>query len=186
LSFRATSVDENDSHAWWDRAETLSRQQRWQAALEANARAQQLDPGFSGPLDQRAAIMISMGKPSEALAIVDQELAHPQEPSVLGGAMLQRCRASLALGYYDDAIAACEKAVALDNWWLPKVYLLAAYAQNGDATNVAAAKAMALRARPGLSVSDLKALWNSYNPDFIQQTEAQFLAGLRKAGIPEQ
>jgi adenylate cyclase len=187
LSFRATSVDENDSHAWWDRAETLSRQHRWESALEANERAQKLDPSFVGLLDQRAAIMISMGRPTAALAIVDKELAAGrQEPSVVGAAMLQRCRASLALGYYDDAIAACEKSIALDNWWMPKVYLLAAYAQNGDATNVAAAKAMALRARPGLSISDLKALWNSYSPDFIQQTEAQFLAGLRKAGVPEQ
>jgi adenylate cyclase len=187
LSFRSTSIDENDSHAWWDRAETLSRQRRWEAALEANARAQKLDPSFGGPRNQRAAIMISMGKPAEALAIVDQELARdPQEPSEVAAAMLQRCRANLALGHYGDAIAACEKVIALDNWWLPNVYLLAAYAQNGDATNVAAAKAMALRLRPGLSISDLRALWYFDSPDLIHQTEAQLLAGLRKAGIPEQ
>jgi tetratricopeptide (TPR) repeat protein len=187
LSFRTTSIDENDSHASWDRAETLARQRRWEAALEANARAQRLDASFGGPRHQRAAIMISMGKSAEALAIVDQELARdPQEPSEVGAAMLQRCRASLALGRYGDAISACEKDIALDNWWLPNVYLLAAYAQNGDAANVAAAKVMALRLRPGLSISDLKALWSSNSPDFVQQTEAQLLAGLRKAGIPEQ
>jgi class 3 adenylate cyclase/TolB-like protein len=187
LSFRMTSIDENDSHAWWDRAETLSRQRRWEAALEANARALTLDPSFGGPRNQRAAIMIAMGKPAEALAIIDQELArNPQEPSEVGAAMLQRCRASLALGRYGDAIAACEKDIALDNWWLPNVYLLAAYAQNGDAANVATAKATAIRLRPGLSISDLKALWYSNSTDAIQQTEGQLLAGLRKAGIPEQ
>jgi tetratricopeptide (TPR) repeat protein len=187
LSFRTTSIDENDSHVWWDRAETLSRQRRWEAALEANSRALKLDPSFGGPRNQRAAIMISLGRPAEALTIIEQELTRdPQEPSEVAAAMLQRCRASLALGHYGDAIAACEKVIALDNWWLPNAYLLAAYAQNDDATNAAAAKVMALRLRPGLSISDLRALWYSDSPDVVQQTEAQLLAGLRKAGIPEQ
>jgi class 3 adenylate cyclase/TolB-like protein len=186
LSFRTTSIDENDSHAWWDRAETLSRQRRWKAALEANARAQRLDPSFGGPRNQRAAIMTSMGNPTEALAIVDEELArNPQEPSEVGAAMLQRCRAHLALGHYGEAIAACEKGIAFDDWWLPNVYLLAAYAQLGDAAHVAATRAVALRLRPGLSISDLKALWYPDSPDSVVQTEGQLLAGLSKAGIPE-
>jgi len=186
LSYRATSIDENDSHAWWDRAETLARLRRWDAALEANARAQNLDPSFGGPFNQRAKIMIYMGKPLQALAIVDEELARdPEEPSEVSAAMEQRCRASLALGRYGDAIAACEKVIALANWWLPNAYLLAAYTQTGDAADAAAAKANALRLRPGLSIADLKDLWYSDNRDFIDQTEKHLLAGLRKAGIPE-
>ena len=187
LSFRATSIDENDSHAWWDRAETLSRQRRWEPALEANARAQRLDPSFGGPYNQRAAIMTSMGKPAEALAIVEQELARdPQEPSEVGAAMFQGCRAHLALGHYGEAIAACQKSVALDDWWLPNVYLVAAYAQVGDTANAATAKAMALRLRPGLSIADLKALWSADGPGSVVPAEAQLWSGLRKASIPEQ
>ena len=188
LSYRATSIDENDSHAWWDRAATLSRQRRWEAALEANSRAQTLDPSFGGPRNQRAAIMNSMGNPAEALAIVDQELARdPQEPSEVGAALLQRCRAHLALGHTGEAIAACQKGVALDDWWLPNLYLLAAYAQIGDEAHVAATRTMLLRLRPGLSMAALKDLWYPDSPpESVLQAEAPLWAGLRKAGIPEQ
>jgi adenylate cyclase len=187
LSFRAVSVDETDSHAWWDRAETLSRQRRWDAALEANTKAHRLDPSFGGPRNQRAAIMFYMGRPAEALMLIDQELAlDPREPSEVGAAMQVRCAASLALGRYDDAISACAKCVALDNWWLPHLYLVASYAQKGDSANTDVEKATLLRLRPAISISDFKGLWYSDNPDFMQQSEAHLLAGLRKAGIPEQ
>ena len=85
-----------------------------------------------------------------------------------------------------DAISACAKCVALDNWWLPHLYLVAAYAQKGDSANTDVEKATLLRLRPAISISDFKGLWYSDNPDFVQQSEAHLLAGLRKAGIPEQ
>ena len=125
LTFRAVSIDDGDPPAWWYRAEALLRQRRWDAALEANAKAQKLfDSIRAWPLIQRAGIMLYVGQPFAALALTDQALAlNPQGAGELGWVMLERCRASLALSRYDDAIAACEKDVALDNWWLPRLYL---------------------------------------------------------------
>jgi hypothetical protein len=97
--------------------------------------------------------------------------------------MLQRCRANLLLGRYDEAIVACEKDVALNNWWRPHVYLVAAYAQKGDNGNASAEKTALLKMRQGFSIADYKALRLSNDPVFLQQVEAQLFTGLRKAGI---
>jgi class 3 adenylate cyclase/TolB-like protein len=186
VSYRAVSIDPGDSHAWWDRAETLLRQRRWEAALEANAKAHRLDPSFGGPRHQRAAIALYMGQAPEALKLVDQELAlDPSEPSEVAAAMDVRCAANLTLGRYDDAIADCTKSVALANWWLPHVYLAAAHAQKGDSANAALEKTALLRLRPYVSIADFKGMWYSNHPDFVRQADAHLLPGLRKAGIPE-
>ena len=99
--------------------------------------------------------------------------------------MLLRCRACMALGRYDEAIAACERGVALDDWWLPHLYLIAGYALEGDTGKAAAEKAALLQLRPNTSIADFKNLYWSDNPAFVQQTETHLLAGLRKAGLPE-
>jgi len=86
----------------------------------------------------------------------------------VGWAMLQRCRASLALGRYDDAIAGCERDIALDNWWLPHVYLVAGYALKGAAANAAAEKATLLQLRPDISIASFMALRYSDDPTYLQ------------------
>jgi tetratricopeptide (TPR) repeat protein len=187
LSLRAVSIDSADSISWSNRAATLIRQQRWEAALEALAKAERLSSVTVGwVLNQRAQIMIFTGRPDEALELVDRQLAlDTTDQEEVGWAMLQRGRAYMALGRYDEAIAACERHVALDDWWLPHLYLAAGYALNGAAARVAAEKAALLELRPGASIADLRKLYWSDNPAFVQQTETHLLAGLRKAGFPE-
>jgi adenylate cyclase len=188
LSFRAISIDSSDPTSWFERAGTLVRQQRWEAALEANANAEKHASATIGwVLNQRAGIMLLTGQPQEALALVDRQLAlDPQHQEERGWAMLARGRACMALGRYDEAIAALEKDVALDNWWLPHLYLVAACALKGETGKAAAEKATLLELRPGTTIADFKRLYYSDNPAFVQQTEAHLLAGLRKAGFPEE
>jgi len=188
LSFRAVSIDSSDGPSWINRAGALIRQQRWEAALEANSKAEKHSgPSLGWVLNQRAGIMVQMGQPQEALALVERQLAlDPQNQEERGWAMLERCRACMALGRYDEAIGAGERGVALDNWWLPHLYLVAGYALKGEAAKAAAEKATLLDLRPGTSVADFKKLYWSDNPAFVQQTEAHLLAGLRKAGFPDQ
>jgi len=100
--------------------------------------------------------------------------------------MLQRCRACMALGRYDEAIAACEKGVALDDWWLLHFYLAAGYALKGERAKAASERAAVLQLRPGTTIAHFKKLYWSDSPAFVQQTEAHLLAGLRKAGFPEE
>jgi adenylate cyclase len=101
------------------------------------------------------------------------------------GYLQYQCRAFLALGRYDDAIAACEKSLALADYWSRHLYLVAAYAQKGDLAKAAVAKTELLKRQPGMSIARIKAIKVSDNPIFQQQTETHLYAGLRKAGIPE-
>jgi adenylate cyclase len=187
LSSRAVSIASTDPPAWHNRAETLIRQQRWEAALEANIKAEKLVGTAVGwVLSQRAEIMLLTGRPEEALTFIDrQQPLDLQDQEELGRAMLQRGRACMSLGRYDEAIAAFEKEVAVDNWWLPHLYLVAGYSLKGDDTKAASEEEIVLELRPGTTIADFKRLYGSDNPVFVQQTEAHLLTGLRKAGFPE-
>src|SRR5204862_6977809 len=96
-----------------------------------------------------------------------------------------QCRANLILGRYDDAIAACERSTALIDYWIPHVYLVAAYTQKGDAAKAAAEKAELLKQQPGMSIARLKARRISNVPAFLEQAEAPFCARLRRDGSPD-
>ena len=180
---RAVSADSDDRGAWVYRAASLSWQWRWQAALEANAKAGSLDPLSPQAFWQRAKIMLYTGQPAEALASVDKAIVLvPGRPTVF---LLESCRAYQALGRYDEAIADCERNVAGGDYWLGHAYLVAAYAQKGETAKAEAEKAILLKWQPGMTIADLKTMRLSNDPTYLQQTETHLYAGLRKAGIPE-
>ena len=186
LTTRAVNVDEMKPAAWWMRAVALGLQRRWEPAFEADARALRLDEGFSDAISHRAELMLFTGRPTEAITLTEQALALEPSNSVANGWPLHtRCRALLALARYDEAIVACEKSAALHDWWMPHLYLVAAYTHKGQSENAAAEKARVLKLRPDISIADFKAFQLSDNPDFLQQTESHLFAELRKAGIPE-
>ena len=190
-SKRAVAVGRDDQRAWQFRTGVLAEQGRLEAALEANAEAVRLDATSGGAILQRGWLMILMGKPAEALALVDKAIAlNPNvgsTPGRAGSVALYRCQAFLALGRYDDAIAACQKSVVQADYWVTHLFLVAAYAQRGDAAQAAAEKAALLKKRPGVSIAEYKAInRNVGQPAYLQQTETYLYAGLRTAGIPEE
>ena len=97
-----------------------------------------------------------------------------------------QCSAHLNLGEYDEAIATCEKALALEENWLKYLFLLGALAQKGDMAKAAVAKAQLLKLKPEVSIARLKVAPMWADPLYQQQREANLYTGLRKAGIPEQ
>jgi tetratricopeptide (TPR) repeat protein len=121
------------------------------------------------------------------LPVLDRAIElYPTGPSVHIYLQLQ-CSAHLNLGRYDQAIAACEKGLALNDHWLKYLFLLGASAQKGDMARAEAAKAELLKRKPDVSIARLKSetpFWS--NPLYQQQREAHLYAGLRKAGIPKQ
>ena len=187
LSKRALSLDRSDPRVWWARTSALMYQQQWDRALEANAAALQIDPYNNVTVDIRGWLLLVTGQPEEALPVLDRAIAlDPTGPSVHNHLQLQ-CSAHLNLGHYDQAIAACQKALALDDYWLKYVFLLGAYAQKGDMAKAEATKVELLKRKPKVSIARLKStqpVWA--NPLYQQQREAQLYAGLRKVGIPEQ
>ena len=183
LSMRAVGLDPDDPLVWYLRANALAWQWRWEAALEANAKEQSLDPTRASAIVHRAWLMNMIGKPAEALPLVEQALA--LNPLDVGFALRMRCRSYLVLGRYKEAIGACEKAGTFEDLWVVHLYLVAAYAHEGEVAKAEAAKAALLRRRPGFSIADLKARGTSNEPAWLQQVETHLYAGLRKAGIPE-
>ncbi len=183
LSMRAVVLDRDDPRVWSLRSRAFARQWRWEAALEANSKEQSLDRTRASPIAWRAWMMNMIGKPAEALPLVDRALA--LDTLDVGFALRMRCRSYLVLGRYKDAIGACEKAGTFQDWWVGHLYLVAAYAHEGEVAKAEAAKAALLRRRPGLSIADVKAIGTSNEPAYLQQVETHLYGGLRKAGIPE-
>jgi len=185
ISSRAIQADRDNPTVWLVRERALWRQWRWNEAFEANAEALRIDPYRTGALGDRGLLMNMAGRPEEALPLLEQAIALDPRGWQVASFLQFQCRAYLALGRYDDAIMACQKSLALEDWWLRHVYLVAAYAQKGDLAKAAVAKTELLKRQPGMSIARIKAIKASDNPNYQQQIETHIYAGLRKAGIPE-
>jgi class 3 adenylate cyclase/TolB-like protein len=180
---RAVGVAPDDPDAWLQRALALAWQWRWQAAVEANTKAGNLNPNVPYVFVQRSFILLYSGQANEALAWIERALA--LDPQYTRKALAWRCDTYLALGRYDDAIADCEISVADNDYWHKHLLLVAAYAQKGETARAEAEKLILLKEQPDLTIANLKAMRLSNNPTYLQQTETHLYAGLRKAGIPE-
>jgi tetratricopeptide (TPR) repeat protein len=179
LTSKAVQLNDVQPTTWVYRAMALMYMGQWNASLEASAKAIRLEPKSSGLKSIRAGFMNLAGRSAEALTIVDQAIT--LDPPGGPVAMSEACRAHLLLGQYEQAIAACEKAKGLDGEdWMIDLFLVAAYAHNGDT-----AKAEVLRRVPGYTIARLKSRGYSLNPDYIRLAEDQWYSGLRKAGFPE-
>jgi|GEM_PF-2405343 len=185
-SARLVIVAADEARTWNIRADALQQQWRWEAALEANARAQQIDPTRTNTLGQRATLLLALGQSGDARALVDRAFSlRPADVETENYLLVIRCRAHLALGHYDDAISDCEKASSLgDDWWT-HMHLAAAYALRGIDDRAKAEKAKLLAQRKGFCIEEYRALQISGEPEYLRQTEAHLFAGLRRAGIPE-
>ena len=186
FSLRAVAADRSDPRAWSVRSVALTRQYRWNEALEALDEARRIDPNRTDVYEDRALIMVWMGRPEDAFAELDKAVAVDAREAVNGETMRIGCRAHLALGHYEDAIKLCERASALMNNYTTYIYLSAAYAQRGEMAKASAAKVQLLKLQPGYTIARFRALRMSDTPAYWQQAEAHILSGLRKAGLPEQ
>ena len=155
------------------------------AALSEKPKAQ-----LARELGVRVGQLRTWGRLEEALAAVEQTLTLKPPAGHTDWLFLCRCRASLGLGRYDDAIAACEKSTSSGDSWpgslSPHIFLVAAYALRGNDDRAHAEKTKLLTQRPGFSIAGFKAARISNVPAYMQQIEAHLYAGLRKAGIAEE
>jgi class 3 adenylate cyclase/TolB-like protein len=186
LSRRALALDRNDPRVWEARSAALLAQGQWDGAFQANAEALQIDPYNSGVVGNQGWLLLLTGRAEEALPVLDRTIALDPRSDNVYRALELKCSANLNLGRYDAAIAACERSLALEDYWFTYILLLGAYAQKGDVVRAGAVKQELLKRQPGISIAKLKApgIWS--HPAYQQQREAHLYAGLRKVGIPEQ
>ena len=181
---RAVSLNGAASDTWDAHARTLMYMGRWDAALEASAKAIRLDPDGTWPVNSRAKLVSMVGRPTEALTLVAQAIA--MDPPGSSRGMQIACEAHLLLGQYDQAIAACEKATGRGgDEFDVAIFLAAAYAHQGSAERAAQEKGKILRRSPGFTIAALRAKRYSVHPEYLRLAEANWYTGLRKAGIAE-
>jgi len=181
---RAVHLNHGASQAWDARSGALMYMGRWDAAIEASAKAIALDPDDPAYVAGRAWSMSMVGRPAEAVALVAQAISI--DPP--GGWWVSRvgCEAHVLLGQYDQAIAACEKAAGLaGNDFDIAYFLAAAYAQTGSIAKATEETAKILHGSPGFTIAALRAKQYSTHPEYMRLAEEHWYSGLRKAGIPE-
>ncbi|NDP42092.1 MAG: hypothetical protein GZ089_05130 [Aromatoleum sp.] len=182
-SLRAVTLDPRDPSAWWSRAVVLGYLGNRDAAFAANVRAHDIDPTRFSPVILRGWLYLASGNASEALKVVDSLQAalgnmYPESQALA-------CASHVALGTYDDAIAACERAAASDHAWIIFANMTAAYALRGDAARASRAKVKLLQVRPDFTIARYEAKRFSTSPEVVERDRTHLIAGLRKAGVPE-
>jgi adenylate cyclase len=182
-SLKAVTLDPRDAVAWTIRSLALAYRGSFDAAFAANDRARTADPSRYFPDIMRIWLYVIAGKPADALKTFDavQGSQATLDPQIYSAA----CSAHLLLGAYAAAIAQCERAAAGAANWYIFAHQAAAYALAGDADKAAQAKARLLKTEPMFTIARYEAKRLSTAPEKLEQDKKYFLAGLRKAGVPE-
>ena len=131
---------------------------------------------------------IFIGPIEEAIPFIEQAIrVSPRDP-LIANWYFRIGEAHLLQSHNDEAILWFEKARGA-NAGLPYVhrYLAAAYALKGETERAAAELAEARRLRgEDLTLAQLRATTRYEAPIIRALSEATYLAGLRKAGMPEE
>ena len=181
-SLRAVTLDPSDAGAWLARSMALRTKGNMAASLSALDRGRELDPTRYSASFLLAQYYLDNGRPAETLRIVEQ--LRP----LIGATFLagESCAAYVTLGDYDRAVPECEQAAAQSDNWNWQANLTAAHAMRGDMTKAEQAKQRMLKAAPLFTLSRYEErFYPTLPPEMIAMDRATFLAGLRKAGVPE-
>ncbi|HLG83062.1 MAG TPA: tetratricopeptide repeat protein [Bradyrhizobium sp.] len=159
-----------------------------EASLHAFREAIKHDPNLAKAYAQAANELVFLGKPGDALPLVEQAIQlSPQDPS-MGPFLWVKGRAYFTLGDYPKAIEALEESVRVrPNLWFTHAWLVAAYALlDRDAE---ARKALTTFEATRFSTQfDLDRITHYYqeeqyqNPT-LQAATSELLKGLQKAGL---
>ena len=158
------------------------------ASLRAFRKAIEHDPNLAKAYAQAANELVFIGKPSEAIPLVEQAIRlSPQDPS-MGPFLWVKGRAHFTLGDYPSAIEALEESVRVrPNLWFSHAWLVAAYALTDRDAEARNARAVFEKTHFSKRF-DLEGITRYYqeeqyqNPT-LQAATAELLKGLRKAGL---
>ncbi len=145
------------------------------------------DPNSASAYDNLGAAMYRLGQPEKGIPLIERALRLSPRDSALSIFEWHLGTAHLFLHDYDRAIEHFLKARAANPQfqWL-SFHLAGAYALKGDDQTARAYLADALKWRPKATMKGMRAVRESDNPEYLRMREETLIAGLRKAGLPEQ
>lgn len=184
---KAIGLDRNVALAHFALGYVLRLRGDHPASLASFQEAIRIDPNFARAYAQAANALVFLGKPAEAIPMVEQALQlSPSDPAI-GVFYWVKGRAYFTLGDYPKAIEALsESARVRPNLWYVQAWLAAAHALSDQAPK-ASATLVAFNSKFG-SEYTLDRITKYYqeeqyqNPT-LQAASAHVLEGLRKAGM---
>ena len=185
LTARTLALDARDPYSWNVRTWALLFTGRWASAMEAVDKVVEIagSAGSSFAVVEKAAVLIYVGQPRQALETLDAEpvlRASQTWPKIVA------CHARLLLGEARAAATECEKAVGRDpSLWSAHLYLAAAHANLGELEAARASLAVVNRMSPAHTIARLRNYRYAAHPEYRRLADAHYYAGLRKAGMPE-
>jgi adenylate cyclase len=187
---RALAASPSYAHAHIAKGHVLRAQQRWQQAVPEYEAALALNPNVLAALTGLGLCKLYAGSIEAGIPLAEQAIRlSPRDPDI-GFCYNLIGTVHLLQSHIDDAIVWLEKArSAMPTEPSRRGRLAAAYALRGETERAAAELAEARRLSRDnrfLSIARLKAIGSFGVPKTRALYEATYIAGLRKAGMPEE
>jgi TolB-like protein/class 3 adenylate cyclase/Tfp pilus assembly protein PilF len=177
----AVNLDERYPYALWSLAMTLSWERRLDEALAAAEKAIAFNPNFADGHSMVGVQLHWVGRSDEALRYFDRAMAlDPRFPSLL---LYFRAMAAYQLGQWPEAAALLKRRILRNpETDASRVLLAACYGQMDLIEEAREAWREALRVNPAYSLEQRRKVLPYKNPEDFER----IVAGLRKAGLPEE
>jgi TolB-like protein len=190
LAMRAVTASPRSSIAHFAKAQVLRFQRRCEAAIPEYETVLELNRNWVNALADLGRCKTNLGQIDEAIPLIKQAIRlSPRQPGI-GDWYWRIGEAQLLESHIDEAIVWLEKARhANPALRFVHGYLAAAYALKGETEHAATELAEARRSAGGAVYSSIARLKDKVpyeHPRIREQFKSIVLAGLRKAGVPEE
>jgi tetratricopeptide (TPR) repeat protein len=182
---RALALDPRSADAHHRRGLLLYEQGRLHEALEEFQTALAIDPNRAPSEAQLAATQVVLGRPREAFPHIEAAMRlSPRDPFLSGWQMFGGV-AHMQLGNDAAAVEWLRRSVALNpGSRFGRLFYASALALAGREEEARAQMAEFQRLAPGFTLTRMKQLEPSEEPEFLAQRQ-RIYEGLRRAGMPE-
>lgn len=185
---RALAIDANNFAAHFAKSELLLAERRFDEAIDEAQQSLALNPSFVSAYTSLSLASAYLGEAQKTVDYTEKAMRLSPRDRQLFVFQFLYGFGKLLLGEDESAVAALRRSVAgAPQWPLPRAILASALANAGleDEAKAALAEYLALIGPKPRSIAQLTAQIGSTNPIFRAQAE-HLIAGLRKAGMPEQ
>src|SRR6516165_9955957 len=178
LAQKALALDPTTTRAYRVLSNIDLFSKRYDLALEQTDRALEINPSDADNYAQRGSILVWAGRSEEGLPWLEGALRFDRASDF---AAARLCMAYYFVGRYDDAVAACDRALARNpgrnTQMLTHPMLAAAYAQLGREQDAEGERAIVRQLWPFLDARTFAAQFGT------QEARDHMLEGLKKAGF---